>query len=420
MTAHSEFYKKLLPVILLTPFIIYIAILNYYAINAPYYDDFSVLLEPVIGIMSSPDWEQKITWLFKQNASHVPAITRLAILVQALYMNGINFKYTIVFGNLGLILTAVVLMMYFRKKYSAPLLALIPFPFLLLSLTHWESMDFVTPAWQMYWGACFFPVICFIAIIEGYAVTAALSFVIALFLSSGGLCLYPLITGFCLLNKRWLQACKFAVIAGIGLMLFFHFLPVQQGMTEPPDVLVILKFIPAFMGNIVSNGNWDLTPYQAIHTSIGAAVLLASIYAFVKLKDANLFRLVLVYVILLAGMAVYARGALYGYVPSRYATFPALAIACLCCHLLIQRLKQPAVADKVFVSSVLACSILLWLHSLYVCREPLEFNRKIRSEAIHGYAAGNTDILNNLLWSADYGDLQLKRAKELSIYVIEK
>lgn len=410
---------KLDLLILAIPFFIYYLIIDYFAVNIPYYDDFSVILEPLNTVAASTNFNWKVTLLFKANASHVPAITRILTYAQAIFMGGINFRYTIIAGNVGLLLTTLTLLFYFKKKYRLPWYSLLPIPFLLLSITHWEAMDFVTPAWQMYWGACLFPVLCFIAIVEGYVICAALAFIAALFLSSGGLCIYPLVIGFCLARKRWLHSIVFAATAGLGLIAFFHFLPASSGMTGMPDIRQMAAFIPAFMGNIVSNGVWDLQPYRWIHTSIGCMVLIAGIYVLWKFTDADLAKLVFIYVVFLAAMAIYARGVVYQYVPSRYAMFPALAIACLSCVYTARWLKasSPRASYKILVLAL--CSVLLWAHSIYKCIAPLDSNLHMRTSAMEKYLAGNTDALMYLLWSAEYGHTQLTDAKARGIYNVD-
>jgi hypothetical protein len=55
-----------------------------------------------------------------------------------------------------------------------------------------------------------------------------------------------------------------------------------------------------------------------------------------------------------------------------------------------------------------------------MCREPLEYNRNLRAGAVQRYLAGDNNALLYLLWSADYGQDQLNKAKELEIYDINR
>jgi hypothetical protein len=124
---------------------------------------------------------EQITTILKPNAGHIPAITRIISILQVKYLGGINFRGSLFAANFGWLLTAIMLIVYFRRTLSLSWLALLPVPFLLLNINHWESMDFITPAWQMYWGSAFFPALFFIAVVEKRMTVAVFAFTFSLF-----------------------------------------------------------------------------------------------------------------------------------------------------------------------------------------------------------------------------------------------
>ena len=254
------------------PFAIYIGIVNHYFVNIPYLDDFSVVLDPINMALGASDLCTKIRAIFLPNAGHLPVITRLISLLQVEYLGGINFRQSLFFANAGWMLTTIILIIYFRYSLTLSWLALLPIPFFMLNINHWEAMDFVTPAWQMYWGSILFPVLLFIALIKQKITPAIYAFTCAIFLSSGGLPLYPIAIFYCLAQKRLADAASFALRAAIPLLFFFYFNPPANSVEKSLNILLTIKYIPAFMGNLVSNGKWDMSNIAWLHITLGSAL----------------------------------------------------------------------------------------------------------------------------------------------------
>ena len=270
--------------IMTIPFFVYVAVICSYALNLPFWDDFTVLLRPIAEILSTGNKGEQIFAAFRYSGGHIPLITRAIAFVQVETYGVIDFRKLVIWGNLGWPATTVMLLVYFHKKLQLKLPNLLPIPFLMLNINHWESMDFATPAWQMYWGSAFFPVLCLIALAERKMAICAAAFIAALYLSSGALALYPLIILFCCFHKRWENALNFVVSSAIPLLLFFFFNPPSNNANALPPVIGGLRYLLSFMGNLVSVGVWDLTPLSWIQIPLGALVLLAGTYMIFRIQ----------------------------------------------------------------------------------------------------------------------------------------
>ena len=99
--------------------------------------------------------EEKISLLFSQHNEHRIVFDRIVFLCHYYLFHEINFKVYIVFGNLGWILTTVMMVRYVQKNFQLPLTHLLPIPYLLLSFTHLENMFFAMAAIQNYWFVFF-------------------------------------------------------------------------------------------------------------------------------------------------------------------------------------------------------------------------------------------------------------------------
>ncbi len=399
------------------PFLTYLVVINRYFVNVPYWDDFSVVLAQVNKVFATYNLGDQIQAIFTPNAGHLPAITRLISILQVKYLGGIDFKASLIAANMGWLLTTALLLFYFRRTLSLSWIALLPIPFLMLNINHWEAMDFITPAWQMYWGSAFFPALCFIAIVEKRVTIAIYAFVGALFLSSGALPLYPLVIGYCLVRRRWQDTVDFALRAGMPLLIFFYFNPPSGSASKAPDLILMLKYIPAFMGNLVSTGTWDMTPIAWIQIPLGIIIIGLGARVLLKSSNGDLSKLIFIYVMILGGMAAYLRGEGFAYIVSRYALFASLAATCLYAVYAkdIQGVSKNA---KWFFPAASAIAALLWVHSMYICRTPLQLNMNQHLNGIEAYLNPTEPAENYLplVWDIAYGRPVMDEAKTWGVY----
>lgn len=413
----SEKYTALLILALALPFFVYMGVINHYAINQPYWDDFSVVLVRVNAVLSGISTGAQLQEMFASNAGHLPVITRLVSLVQAKYLGGLDFKDSVLLANTGWLCTTLLLLVYFRKTLLLSWANLLPVSFLMLTINHWEAMDFVTVTWQQYWGSAFFPALCLLAIVERKTTVAVYAFTGALFLSSGALALYPLVLAYCALRMRWTDAAAFAIRAALVLLVFFYFNPPQNSVSAAPDYALMLKYIPEFMGNLVSTGKWDMSNIAWIHLPLGLVVIGLGAYMIVKLPDGDFSKLLFVYVMILGGMAAYLRGGGFAYPVSRYALFASLAATGIYA-VYAARLQNNPTAKRWCLPAISAAAILVWMHSLYICQTPLQLNKTERLNGIQAYIQTDKDPSTFIPIFADFNYAQpiLEKANQLGIY----
>ncbi|WP_229254019.1 hypothetical protein [Dyadobacter sp. NIV53] len=127
--------------IILLPVIIYFMAWDYYAINIPKWDDHA-LKAFIVEYAGADNWKEKIPALFKQHNEHRISVTRMIAWADFTTFGALNFKHLMLAGNL-LLLGVIPLWLILLLKNKKPLFALLPIPFIWLTLAFWENM---------YWG----------------------------------------------------------------------------------------------------------------------------------------------------------------------------------------------------------------------------------------------------------------------------
>jgi hypothetical protein len=401
------------------PFFVYGFIINHYAVNIPYFDDFSVLLWPINNIYSTDVLETYFRQAFNPNGGHIPLITRLVVLLEIKTLGEINFKLSVLLGNVGWLLTTLMLILYFRKKLLLDWSYLIPIPFLMLTINHWEAMDFTTPAWQMYWGSSFFSVLCLVAIVEKRITLSVYAFTAALFLCAGSLSLVPLAVGYCIFRQRWANAMEFSVRSALPLYVFFYFNPPAGNLTTQPDIMIMVRYVLGFMGNLISNGTWDLVNLAWIQIPLGIFVIASGVYMMINKASNDLSKLLFLYVLVLACMAVYLRSSIFPYTVSRYALYASLAVTAIYITYAVQANQAQW---KWFLPSTTIGAVLLWAFSLYVCTTPLKLNKESRINGIQAYIQTDKDpeSFYPLMWDFNFGRQVMERSVGLELFNLQK
>ena len=131
----------ILVLIILAPVIVYFMAWDYYAINIPKWDDHA-LKEFIEKFHNAPNWKEKILALFKQHNEHRISLTRLIAWLDYYIFGALNYRHLMMAGNL-LLLAIIPLWYIILKKNKKPLSAILPVPFIWLTLAFWENM---------YWG----------------------------------------------------------------------------------------------------------------------------------------------------------------------------------------------------------------------------------------------------------------------------
>lgn len=403
--------------LLAVPFALYSTTVWHYSVNVPYWDDFSVILRPVAAVFSADTLRGQLAILSAPNAGHLPLLTRLVAVLQVWLTGAIDFRQSILAANLGWLLATALLLGYARRQWQLRGSALLPIPLLMLSVIHWEAMDFATPAWQMYWGSALLPLLALLAAVHGRWPLAGCAYAVALFFSSGALALLPMLGGYALYRRQWRQALPFGLLAlaATALFLAINTPQVAQGAVALPAWPVALAFVPAFLGNVISNGSWILSHLAWLHIALGIGVLAAGALVLYLPARFDAAKLVFCYVLALAAMAVYLRGGEYPWVVSRYAPFALLNAATLYAALAGHWQQLPAVPSRPLLAAAIALATALWLHSYHRCLATLADNRALRLAAATQYLQAGLPG-EKLLWDVHYGATVLHEARAAGVF----
>jgi len=298
-------------------------------------------------------------------------------------------------------------------------------PFLLLSIVHWESMDFMVPALQFYWGSCLLPILCFIAVIERRWILGSLAFVLSLFLTTSALPLYPLVMIFYLIKKQWKCALGFGALSGIFLGYFFSQLTPDMVPTKTPDILFLIEYTAGFMGNILSNGSADLKSVAGVHEMIGVIVIGMGLYGCLRTKGYEILKFIFVYALVLALLAVFVRGGDNRYAPSRYALFAQMGLIAAGYLFVLGLSSKPIkLSRQYYLVWASGLSVILWAYSIYMCFDLLQKNKKVKNDSMVNYQiTGDKSALAALLWGenvSEFGETLLLDSKTLGIYDFSK
>lgn len=409
--------------LLAIPFVGYLGNVAIHVVNVPFLDDYPALLEPVNRILVTPAWRDKLAILFSpHNDFHPLVVERLVFLSQSMLGEG-NIAHYLLLSNLGWALTAAILVFYFCRVLGAPLLYLIPIPYLMLSNSHWEAIDFATPAFCFYWGGGVFAVLAVIMAVMGRGIGAGLFCALALMSVGGTQALLPPIVLLFLLTKQWKTAVLFLLSVGLLISPYIYLI----GLPQAPkfsllynNPIGIVRYVLIFMGNYFSTGEYDLARLNTVFLCVGTGVLLTSGLLLwlcrSKIHESLVPLVLIVYVLQLAAMAALVRFDLP--IVSRYSMYALLAGAALYgwCVAVWAREKS-ATFMKVFVGAVIACGMVYWAYTLYVTQTPFRQNHQRRLENMARYAhGGDINALELLSFDPHYADRVLRESRELGVY----
>ena len=417
--------RRLLVVLTLgLPFFIYSCIVYSYALNVPFWDDYTVVVESTAEFVESSSLQERVDLLVSPHnavpgvSGHIPLLTRGFFVAQYYVTGSINIKHALLFANSGWLLTAVVLLLYLKLASDIQSLYLIPVPYILLSFAHWEAMDFITAAMQMYWGNALLPVLFFLCLTKGRDLFSVLIFAAALFESAGNLALYPLAALYLFVERRWMSAVSFLLPATILLGVFFTINPPQLGSPHSlPPVFWMIEYIVGFMGNLFSGGSYDLRPLTLLQRLIGTVLLLAGFYLVLRVPRCHFLKLGFLYVVFIAIMAAYANftrpgGGSFTMVP-RYSIFPLMGVV-FACGLFLAQMRH---INKLWLSVWFLTVMSFWIQGLVVTQTPLTENWESRSRYARSFAQSESSTaLRYMFFNAEQGAEILKKAKRTGVY----
>lgn len=127
--------------IILIPIGVFFGIWDFYALNIPKWDDHA-LKAFIVEYSQAGSWQEKLKAIFKQHNEHRIALDRIFTWLDFSIFGTLNYRHLMTIGNL-LLLGVIPLWYILLKNNKKPLFALVPVPFIWLTLSFWENM---------YWG----------------------------------------------------------------------------------------------------------------------------------------------------------------------------------------------------------------------------------------------------------------------------
>lgn len=244
----------LLSLIILIPIVLFFGIWDYYAVNIPKWDDHA-LKSFIIEYAGATDWQGKLSALVRQHNEHRIALTRLFAWLDFSVFGSLNYRHLMVAGNL-LLLLAIPIWYGILKDNKKPYYALIPVPFLWLSLALWENM---------YWGMASiqnFGVVTlslwsiYLSVNKKFSlyVLAILLGLLAVFTSPNGILALPVSAVLLFLTgNRKRFALWILSSGGIGYLYFLNYIQPESNPESKASLIQLVKGYMAFLGSFAES-----------------------------------------------------------------------------------------------------------------------------------------------------------------------
>ncbi len=401
---------------LAVPFVAYGFCILKYAINIPYGDDFGTALGFTNRFIHAGTAEERVRLILSQHNEHRMVFCRLIFLGNYYVLHGINFRYCIILGNLGWVLTVVMLILIFHRIFRLSLLQLLPIPFCLLSFTHRENMFFAMASLVNYWFILFSVAFLYCLSRFKFFGLSAL-FPVALFSSGGGVVLYPLGNLFLAARKRWKLAWTFVGLSTICIFVYFHnyIKPSHQPLYEVVlHPFRTIAYVFVYLGNIWWPQIGKLTVI-ALSSATGLTICVLSIYIIVRRRSDDFLRLTLGFVMLIAIAAASTRSGsgIDQALSSRYSMYPLLALTCI--YVYASTSERFAAHSTVWVAIAL-CVVVYWGTTSAIYGKRFADTRDNRIAIIEAFRNGNNQLQKLFPWSAERAAETLLTAEQQRIY----
>jgi len=422
--SHQNRMKLVLPwIVLAIPAATFIGLIARFGVDVPIWDDITQIIW-ITNTIIDPSFESPwvlpqdkpdiLHALFYPNAGHIPLLTRLFALLQY-SLGGINFHIATIVACVIWLCASCLLAKEVHRHGFTPWMVL-PLSFLLFSPSQWEAMTMMLGGWQLYVGTLFFPILTLLAISYQRLTLVPLTFFCALMTSGGALALLPIGMAYFVLRRNWLKLSQYAMATLPSLAVFLYFNPVSHNIngSTTPDIAPLLKFVLLFMGNLVTLGSYDLHPLETLHFYLGLFILIIGTLMLLLCKEQHFFKMLFIYVVLLAAMTGLKR--MDTYIVPRYSVFALLGVAVVYV-LLVSWLRQRQVSRKYIhwiAGAACVISAGLWVNNTRMALIPLTADEASRIQALQAFAErGDT---SGLMWHAGWCTDILHQARNLRVY----
>jgi len=262
------------------PVVIYFAVIQTYAVNIPFQDDFS-LLDVLLSWLNAETWAQRASALFHLHNEHRMAWPWSVFILNYFITGTAGFKLSLLLKNGTLLFLSFVLYKLIPLQ-QRNIAVFLPIPYLLFHIQHWENAGWSIGSLAQF-GYITFAVMSFYFLGLGGRknnILAILFAVLATYSLAGGLFVFVAAILCLLLARRFREA---AIWLGIfGLVAFVYF----KGYARPPqhpDPMVALQhpariflYASSLLGSIFSPNHLTMAPLAPL----GGILLLGSFACF--------------------------------------------------------------------------------------------------------------------------------------------
>jgi hypothetical protein len=277
--------------------LLYYSIVAAFCPDAPYFDDFFSILEPLTRIAEDPSPQNIIASLVSQNNQHRVITTHIAAIVSWLVAGKVSFWALNLFGNILLLVAALAIVRSLQptdqaqdksKEISADKLVVV---FLLFNFAFFRLLSFPMAAVSNF-GVYAFAILGFWALFSGRTVVGFLSLAASAASQANGLIGLPLAAFFLVLNREWRRAAWASGLSLVTIGLYFWHYDIHAAMSpligadvqtsggSPAPLSTRLLFLFVQIGSLgmLNNRAFNLPPALVIIPAlIGAALLLLHI-----------------------------------------------------------------------------------------------------------------------------------------------
>jgi hypothetical protein len=279
--------QLLISLTLLIPVGIYFWVWDYYALNIPKWDDHA-LKAFLVEFLQAPGLTEKWQAIFRQHNEHRISVTRLVALIDYSVFGNLNFRRLMLYGNLSM-LGVVVLWWVLLHHNKKPFYALIPVPFIWLTLSHYENMYWGMAAVQNF-GVVVLSVWALYCCVSRSRTLFILSLVLtalACLTSGNGLLVLPIGAVLLFLAPRWRRLLVW--FAASGLYGFVYFQDFTRSPANPDNTFGPGLFIKGYLYLLGSFAeSFPVNHHARICLILGAILFLVAL----SIVSTTLFRLV--------------------------------------------------------------------------------------------------------------------------------
>jgi hypothetical protein len=417
--------------LVLFPAIVSLGILFRQSLNAPYQDDYAVVLDFSTKYVKLPTPQSKLVFIATSQVNEYKlAFSHAVVAAELAMVHRVNFAFLTVLGNLFLPAIAFLLWLTYREEEQdlpTRLLAFVPISFLFFSLTYWENLNWATTDLQN------IPVI-FFALLAIYLLLgkertngprlllACVAAALAAFTSANGFLLGPIGLFVLWTRRSYGKAAIWCASFVLPLAAYlYHYAPVAHELL-PTRWLTRPLFFLAFLGCGAIPLRWPAALAGVVILFIFWKAVRAR---FDRIQPAGFY--FTVWILGTAALVAWVRGATAFLVGSRYSIYSLLLL--IFCYSFLARAvaeRMPGFDRRRFYVTASVLSFLLFVVANVHAYGKLGARRRMVLTGIELYRAdpiANSPMIDqNLLkgfpqeraWEQD----ALTRAIEARVYAL--